>query len=240
MSRALTNPITCLVTSGGTTRDTTPASEEYRSILALVAAAVAARVSLVQLREKELGARTLYELAARAATLARGSETLILVNDRADIARAAGCDGVHLAAQSLEASVVRRAFGEQFVIGVSAHSLAEARAARDGGADFAVLGPVFDTPSKRGYGPPLGLAALRDAARELAPFPLLAIGGVASENVADVLQAGAAGVAAIRLFGDAAQLKRTVREVEDVIHECAGLSKTESERSDAKNAIKSR
>ncbi|HZB45170.1 MAG TPA: thiamine phosphate synthase, partial [Pyrinomonadaceae bacterium] len=192
--------------------------------LALVEAAVAARVSVVQLREKSLPARTLFELAARAAALVRGSETLLVVNDRADIARAAACDGVHLTAQSLEARVVRRAFGDRFLIGVSAHKLAEARAARDGGADFAVLGPVFDTPSKRAYGPPLGAAAFGEAARALAPFPLLAIGGVASDNLRDVLLAGARGVAAIRLFGDATKLQRTVREFEDVFNEGAGTA----------------
>ena len=212
-------PITCLITGGGTTRETTPAGEEFRALLALVAAAVAAGVRVVQLREKELSARTLYELAARAADLARGSATRILVNDRADIARAAGCDGVHLTTQSLEARTVRRAFGERFLVGVSAHTPAELRAARDGGADFAVYGPVFDTPSKRAYGPPLGLEAFAAAARELAPFPLLAIGGVGRRNLRDVLSAGARGVAAIRLFGDRAELGRTVREIEDVFKE---------------------
>ncbi len=219
MSRELKPPITYLVTSNETTSATTPISEEFQRILALVAAARAARISLVQLREKRLTAHVLYELAARAAALTRGSTTLLVVNDRADIARAAGCDGVHLAAQSLEAGVVRRAFGEKFLVGVSTHTPDEARAARDGGANFAVLGPIFDTPSKRAYGLPLGLATLCAAARELAPFPLLAIGGVARENMRDVLQAGAAGVAAIRLFGDRTELQRTVREIEDVFAE---------------------
>lgn len=219
-------PITCLITSGETTRATNSAGEDFRAVLALVAAAVAARVSVVQLREKSLSARTLYELAARAADLARGSATRVVVNDRADIARAAACDGVHLTAQSLDARIVRRAFGDDFLVGVSAHSLAEARAARDGGADFAVLGPVFDTPSKRAYGPPLGTELFGAAARELSPFPLLAIGGVASDNLRDVLQAGARGVAAIRLFGDATKLQRTLRELEDVFNESAA-SRTE-------------
>lgn len=221
MFRELTNPITCLVTSGETTRDTTPADDICLSLLALVQAAVAARVSLIQLREKRLRAGVLYELAARAAALTRDSATRIVVNDRADIARAAGCDGAHLATHSLEAHIVRRAFGAGFLVGVSAHTLAEARAARDGGADYAIFGPVFDTPSKRAYGPPLGLERLREAARELAPFPLLAIGGVARENIGDVLQAGARGVAAIRLFGDAAKLRGTVGEIEDVFNERA-------------------
>ena len=128
--------------------------------------------------------------------------------------RAAGCDGVQLTARSLEASVVRRAFGPDFLVGVSTHALQEARAARDAGADFAVFGPVFDTPSKRQYGPPLGLEHLREAARALAPLPLVAVGGINEENAREVLRAGARGVAAIRLFADGQNLARTVHLIE--------------------------
>jgi thiamine-phosphate pyrophosphorylase len=216
MRRTLPRPITYLITSGETTSATDSSSEEFRRLLALVRSAVAARVSLVQLREKNLSARALYELAAAAAELARGRATRVLVNDRADIARAAGCDGVHLTTASLSARVVRRAFGEDFLIGVSTHILREAREARDGGADFAVFGPVFDTPSKRAYGPPFGLEALSDAARELAPFPVVALGGVAAENAGEVLRAGAAGVAGIRLFADGQNLARTVHLIRRV------------------------
>jgi thiamine-phosphate pyrophosphorylase len=215
MPRALPRPITYLITSGETTSSTTKsAGDDFRRLLALIARAVAARVTLIQLREKSLTARTLYELAASSALLARGSATRVLVNDRADIARASGCDGVHLAADSLDASDVRRAFGPDFLIGVSTHTLAEARAARDADADFAVFGPVFDTPSKRAYGPSLGLEALREAARDLSSFPLVALGGVASENAADVLHAGAAGVAGIRFFADGQNLARAVHLIE--------------------------
>jgi thiamine-phosphate pyrophosphorylase len=210
MSRALARPITYLITSGETSSATGPESEEFRRLLALVRAAAEARVTLVQLREKELSGRVLYELAAAAAHIARGSETRILVNDRADIARAAGCDGVHLTTSSLAASDVRRVFGADFLIGVSAHTPEEARAARDGGADFAVFGPVFDTPSKRAYGPPVGLEALTKVAHELSPFPLVALGGVGFEQVMDVWRAGAAGVAGIRLYANGQNLARTV------------------------------
>lgn len=157
----------------------------------------------------------LYELAAQAAVLTGGSETRILVNDRADIARAANCDGVHLATQSIEASVVRRAFGPDFIIGVSTHSIEEARAARVAGADFAVLGPVFPTPSKEAFGPPLGLEKLQRAARELSPFPLLAIGGITSANATLVWQAGAIGMAAIRLFSEAGKMKEVVNKIRE-------------------------
>ncbi|HEX7174297.1 MAG TPA: thiamine phosphate synthase [Pyrinomonadaceae bacterium] len=207
-------PLTYLVTAGETTPDTTPTSREFAAVLALVERAVVARVSLVQLREKRLPARVFYELAARAAAITRASGTRLLVNDRADIARAATCDGVHLTTQSLAPSAVRRAFGTDLLVGVSAHSLDEARAARDGGdADFCVLGPIFDTPSKVPYGAPLGLGAFRAVARALAPFPVLAIGGVTTENAGTLLRAGAAGVAAIRMFSDSADLRVTVSAV---------------------------
>ena len=213
MPRALARPITYLITGGETNSATGPESEELRRLLAHVRAAVEARVTLVQLREKELTGRVLFELAAAAAHLARGSATRVLVNDRADIARAAGCDGVHLTTSSLDTEVVRRAFGKEFLIGVSAHTIDEARAACAGGADFAVYGPVFDTPSKRAYGPPVGLEALKKAALELSPFPLVALGGVGVEQVEELLAAGAAGVAGIRLFADGQNLARIVHHI---------------------------
>jgi thiamine-phosphate pyrophosphorylase len=214
MPRTLPRPITCLITGGETTDATGESSEEFRRLLSLVERAVAARVTLVQLREKNLSGRVLFRLAAAAAGLARGSATRVLVNDRADIARAAGCDGVHLTTNSLPAREVRRAFGEDLLIGASTHALEEARAARDGGADFAVFGPVFDTPSKRAYGPPVGLEALGNAARELKPFPVVALGGVSLGNAGEVLRAGAAGVAGIRLFAGGQNLARTVHLID--------------------------
>ena len=109
--------------------------------------------------------------------------------------------------------LVRRAFGEDFLSGASTHTHEEARAAREGGADFAVFGPVFDTPSKRAYGPPVGLEALTKAARELSPFPLVALGGVGETEVEEVLRAGAAGVAGIRLFANGQNLARIVHHI---------------------------
>jgi thiamine-phosphate pyrophosphorylase len=198
----LPQPILYLITEGATTPGTTPASEAFTRILSLISAAVAARLSLVQIREKNLNARVLYQLTLRAATLTQGSATRLLVNDRADIARAAGADGVHLTTHSLNARDLRRAFGTHLLIGVSTHSLAEARAARESGADFATFGPIFETPSKRIYGPPAGLEQLGEAAHALAPFPLLALGGITRANASQALGAGAQGIAAIRLFSD--------------------------------------
>jgi thiamine-phosphate pyrophosphorylase len=155
----------------------------------------------------------LYELTARCVAITQGTTTRLLVNDRADIARAARANGVHLTAHSVEASVIRRTFGTDFLVGVSTHSLAEAQAARQAGADFAVFGPVFDTPRKRAYGPPVGLEALREAAHTLSPFPLIALGGITQKNASDTLRAGASGIAAIRLFADPNNLDATVRTI---------------------------
>lgn len=210
MSFNLPKPIIYLITSGTTTPSTAPAAEDFQHVLRLVRSAVRAKVSLIQLREKNLPARALYELTARSAELTRDTETRLLVNDRADIARAAGADGVHLTTRSLEASIIRRTFGPEFLIGVSTHTLAGARAAREQGADFAVFGPVFDTVSKRAYGPPVGLEVLREAARAVSPFPLIALGGITRDNASAALGAGASGVAAIRLFDDPEELARTI------------------------------
>lgn len=133
----------------------------------------------------------------------REGGTRLLVNDRADIAHAAGADGVHLTRSSLAPRTIRETFGEGFLIGVSAHDLDEARAARDGEADFATFSPIYATGSKIHLGlPPVGVEALRAAAATLDPFPLVALGGINLEQASEVLRAGAAGVAAIRLFGE--------------------------------------
>jgi thiamine-phosphate pyrophosphorylase len=213
MPLELHKPITYLITSGETTAATTSSTEDFSRIITLVEAAVAAGVSLIQLREKNLTARVVFDLALQVAEITRGSTTRLLVNDRADIARAAGADGVHLTARSLEASIIRQTFGADFLIGVSSHSLEEARGAREGGADFAVFGPVFETASKRIYGAPLGLEKLSEVARELAPFPVIALGGVTLDNALDCLRAGASGVAAIRLFSDRQKLSQIVQVV---------------------------
>jgi thiamine-phosphate pyrophosphorylase len=193
-------PILYAITNGATKSQTTPDDDDFLRILYLAEAAVAAQLSLLQIREKNLSARVLYELAARATKITRGSLTRLLVNDRLDIALAAGADGVHLTSTSLPASVVRKICGPEFLIGASTHSLDTARDARDNGADFAVFGPVFETESKRAYGPPQGMDKLRQVASELQGFPVVAIGGITLDNAESCFAAGASGIAGIRLF----------------------------------------
>jgi thiamine-phosphate pyrophosphorylase len=197
-------PIVYPITSGKTSAD---------DILQFVRAAVDAEVPLFQIREKSLSGRVLFELVVRAAEITRGSKTRLLVNDRSDIARAAGADGVHLTTQSLPVEVVRNVFGAEFVIGVSTHSLDEARVAQAGGADFVVFGPVFETESKRAYGEPQGLEKLREVTRALEEFPVVAIGGIELQNVGACFEAGARGVAAIRLLNDAENMASIVETI---------------------------
>lgn len=198
-------PIVYPITSGKSSPD---------EILRLVRAAVDAEVPLFQIREKSLSARVLFDLVARAAELTRGSNTRLLVNDRSDIAGAAGADGVQLTAQSLPVEVVRETCGAEFLIGVSTHSLEEAGAARDSGADFVVFGPVFETESKRVYGEPQGLDKLAEVTHELGEFPVVAIGGVTVENVGECFDAGASGVAAISMLNDADQLLDRIHKIQ--------------------------
>lgn len=204
MSLKFPLPIVYPITSGKTTPE---------HILRLVRAAVDAEVPLFQIREKSLSGRVLFELVARAAELTRGSKTRLLVNDRSDIARAAGADGVHLTTHSLPVEVVRKIYGAEFLIGVSTHSLDEARAAAAAGADFVVFGPVFETESKRAYGQPQGLDKLSEVTRELGEFPVVAIGGITRENAGECFDAGASGVAAIRLLNDAERLSSIMRVI---------------------------
>ena len=206
-------PIIYSITSGTATPQTTPDEPQFSEILRLARAAVDAEVSLFQIREKSLPARVLFDLVARVAEITRDTKTRLIVNDRSDIARAAGADGVHLTTHSLPAEVVRSICGDEFVIGVSTHSLDEARVARDAGADFVVFGPVFETESKRAYGEPQGLDKLSEVARVLHEFPVVAIGGITLDTVDECFHAGASGVAAIRLLNDAAQMPFVVESI---------------------------
>jgi thiamine-phosphate pyrophosphorylase len=183
-----------------------------RSLADVVSAALAglpaaARGAVaVCLREKDLAARTLLALAHEVGAVARAAGAAFFVNDRVDVALAAGADGVHLGGGSLSPAEVTR-LAPELAIAVSTHTRAEVEAAvraRAAGADvrFAVFGPVWDTPSKRALGAPVGLEALR----AVAPLgmPLLALGGVTPARAAACLWAGAAGVACVRALGEAA------------------------------------
>jgi thiamine-phosphate pyrophosphorylase len=161
-------------------------------VLASAERAIRDRVDMIQIREKDLSGRRLFELVCKVRDLASGTGTRVLVNDRLDVALGAAIDGVHLPSNGLPAARVR-----PFVklLGLSVHALGEALAAEAAGADFIVFGPVFETPGKRA----VGLEPLRIVASAL-KIPVLAIGGITLKNASAVLSAGASGIAGIRLF----------------------------------------
>jgi thiamine-phosphate diphosphorylase len=153
-------------------------------------------IDYVQVREKDLTDRALFELVIDVVRATTGAATRVLVNGRADVASLAGAHGVQLPEQALPVEAVRRAFGH-LLLGVSCHSVEAAERAAAGGADFVLLGPIHPTPGKAG--PFLGLEALAEASRRLT-IPVYAIGGIDAEQVGAVRAAGARGMAAIRPF----------------------------------------
>jgi len=154
--------------------------------------AVNEAVDMIQVREKDLAAANLFDLVCTIRDVARGTKTRVLVNDRVDIALAAAVDGVHLPSNGLPADRVRPLVK---VLGMSVHALHEAIAAESAGADFIVFGPIFDTPGKTA----VGLDPLYQVVRAV-KIPVLAIGGMTTERIPQILATGAAGIAGIRLF----------------------------------------
>ncbi|MBI2149500.1 MAG: thiamine phosphate synthase [Acidobacteria bacterium] len=161
-------------------------------ILAFTARAVHEGVDMIQVREKDLPASKLFEWVCRIRDIAAGTITRVLVNDRLDVALAANVDGVHLPSDGLPPSRVRPFVR---VLGVSTHTVDEALAAASAGADFVVFGPIFDTPGKE----PVGLDPLRKVVSAV-KIPVVAIGGITKDRTQEILAAGAAGIAGIRLF----------------------------------------
>ena len=221
-------PILCYVTDRlalspyeGLSLSRKEASRAGNDLLAVMRRGIAAGVDWVQLREKDLPARALLELAREAVRAARGSATRIVVNDRLDVALAAGATGAHLGEASLpEAEVARWCQAairegrvpEGFLVGASCHSLEAAVEAERGGADYIFFGPVFATPSKAAFGPPQGLSRLAEVCHRVR-IPVLAIGGITLENAVACLEAGATGMAAIRLFQGSTDLAAVVNQL---------------------------
>ena len=156
-------------------------------------------IDFIQIREKHLDDRDLFLLARNVVADARSTDCRVLVNGRADVALAAGAHGVHLPSSGLRPGDLRPWLPDGFLVGVSVHSEDEAVRAWTSGADYVLAGPIHATPSKAGTGPPLGIAHFREICSSV-PVPVLGLGGVDAGTVEAVLDAGAAGVAAIRLF----------------------------------------
>ena len=210
-------PAVCYVTD----RKGLGSSDPIGSVLGRIRAAVAADVDWMQIREKDLAGRELLALVRAAIGITHASAHAgrpgVTVNDRLDVALAAGAAGVHLGGESLPArDVIRWCRGgnapAEFLVGVSCHSLEEVREAESAGASYALFGPIFETPSKERFGPPQGIARLAEVCRAVR-IPVIAIGGVNEANGPECVRAGAAGIAAIRLFQeprDPAALRKAI------------------------------
>ena len=192
-----------------------------------------AGVDWVQIREKEMPARQLLAIARAAVGMTNrkpappaGEDrpgSLILVNDRLDVALAADAAGIHLGRESLPAQDVigwrsEREDGTDLMVVLSCHTIDELRQAEDAGVDYAFFGPVFDTPTKRPFGPPLGIAKLAAGCRATR-LKVIAIGGVTLQNSEECFHAGAAGIAAIRMFQqtwEPAELNKAVKRLHSI------------------------
>ena len=167
-----------------------------RPLADVVRAAVAGGVTCVQLREKEASAREFAVAARELLALLRPLGVPLIVNDRIDVALAAGADGVHVGQQDLSVADARRLGPPGWIVGVSADSVADAARAERDGADYVGASPIFATPTKADHAPPLGLAGLR-ALRAATKLPLVAIGGIHVGNARETIRAGADGLAVV-------------------------------------------
>jgi thiamine-phosphate pyrophosphorylase len=182
-----------------------------RSLPSLIRQAVSAGLPAVQLRERDLSTGELLPLAQEIQAITRSHAVPLIVNDRVDLMMVLNLDGVHLRSDSLPLPTVRQMIGPRRLIGVSTHSVEDVRRANEGGADYVVFGPIFSTPSKRSFGPPMGLHLLADVCRR-SSIPVLAIGGITCERVRDVRRAGAFGVAVIGALLARDEVGEAVRE----------------------------
>ncbi len=209
---ARNSPLLCYVTDRPALRIANPA-DSLAALIQKIEEVVAAGIDWVQIREKDLPARELASLTRQALLIAakysakRSSPVRVLVSDRLDVAIAEGADGVHLGEKSLpvmeakrlvESAIRKQTIEQSFLIGASCHSIEVAQTAERDGADYIFFGPVFSTPSKAMYGEPQDRKSV--------------IGGIA-ENANSCLQAGATGLAAIRLFQDASDPLLAVRRL---------------------------
>lgn len=165
-------------------------------LIQAVEQALEAGVRAVQLREKDIFSRELYELAFELRKLTSRFGAKLIINDRADIALAVDADGVHLGGDSIPLHRMRRILGTEKLIGISCHNQVSAIAAQENGADFITFGPIFPTPSKAQYGDPVGLEKL-EVVTTLLNIPVFGLGGIKRDNIPSVTAAGAHGIAMI-------------------------------------------
>ena len=187
----------------------------------MVDAALAGGVRVVQLREKDLPPRELLSLAQVLRGLTSKGSARLLINDRMDICLAVDADGVHLPSNSMPTRIARKILGDAKLIGVSTHSLEEAKRAEGEGADLITLGPIYETPTKTRYGAPLGLDVLRTVRAHI-KIPLFALGGIRRERVQGVLRAGADGVTLISAILMAEDPRQAAADLITELERCGG------------------
>jgi thiamine-phosphate pyrophosphorylase len=181
-----------------------------RPLVDVVHAALDGGVRVVQLREKDLEGGELYRLALELRQLTARYQTRLLINDRIDVALAVDADGVQLGQTSFPVEVARQLLGPEKLIGVSTHSHGEIAAAA--GADFLLFGPVYFTPSKAAYGEPQGIERLRTAVAR-SSTPVIAIGGIKTAQIPEVLAAGAHGIGVITAISTSSDPAQAAREL---------------------------
>ncbi|HEX8275054.1 MAG TPA: thiamine phosphate synthase [Longimicrobiaceae bacterium] len=201
---------------------TDPRCGEGRELLDVVRAALRGGAPCIQLRAKTETAREMVELARALREATRAAGALLVVNDRVDVALAAGADGAHVGDDDLPVAAARRIVPPGFLLGRSTETSEQAVQARRDGADYVGVGPVYETASKHDAGPSVGLARVAAVAQS-AGIPAVGIGGIDTANAAEVVRAGAAGVAVIRAVMQAPDPAEAVRELLREVH--AGLSR---------------
>jgi len=183
-----------------------------RDILQLIGKAVEGGATIIQLRGKKWTSREFLDIGMKAVQFLRPKGVPLIINDRVDISLACEADGVHLGQDDMPLPYARKILGKKRIIGISVATPLEAEAAEKDGADYVGAGPVFATLSKTDLGPLLGLEGLRTI-REKVKIPILAIGGISADNVADVISAGADGVAVISAIMAVADPKKAATEI---------------------------
>lgn len=197
--------------------DRASARQGLGPLQAVVEAALEAGARFFQLRDKERPASETWQLGERLEPHFEEARADFLVNDRADIALGLGADGVHRPSTGLPVSALREILGERSIVGVSTHDYDEAREAERAGADFVTLSPVFTSPSKPDYGPPLGLSTFETIARQI-EIPVYALGGITPERTESCLDAGAHGVAVMSGIMAADHPRKATRAYLDALH----------------------
>ncbi len=187
-----------------------------RDIAEVVEAAVDGGVTLVQLRDKQGATRRLVDQARVLKEVLAPRGVPLLINDRADVALAAGADGVHLGQQDMDPADARRMLGADAVVGLTVRSLAEARAAPRAAVDYVSIGGVFPTPSKNNPDPPIGTQGLARIAAAL-DLPLVAIAGITRENAAEVIRAGVQGIAVVSAVCAAPDVRAAAAELRRIV-----------------------